>query len=343
MKRPTVTVFIGTTNRLSTLERTIKSYFRLTTPHELVIVDNGTDNLACLSLLTVLGRKGIVAGVYHLPHCEWMDEVAVNFVHAIDDWKAQGRGGEWFAVSEADVSFEATPPDALERYIQLANMTGRAVGPHLRVDEDIPVTYPLRSRVLACETWMQYRRDMVETWISTPGREQWANPVWWSDTQIDTTFHLFPRDRPFRRLHMDPIRVGRPYDALHLDWYLDVFNPVPENEIYMCGLGAIGSWGRSWLRDYWLWFQEHGAEKAWEMLLREPMNLGDLCNVSFIRSWCLQYGVGVPRDIEASKDWLRSAIPFPNDRYWDLKGDWMRFVYDNDLSALGWSEQEVAA
>jgi hypothetical protein len=333
-RSPLVSVFIGTTDRLSTLERTVASYAHLTTPHELILVDNGTEHPACRALLDRLERRRRVAKVYRFPPCNDMYRAAAHFTEAIADWHDQGRGGAWTAVSEADVCFDGTPADALAVYIALAEELGTAVGPHLRVDQAIPVGYPLRSRVLACETWMLYRNEM-----------EWSEEgVPFSRTQIDTTFHLFPRDRFFSRLHMDPVRVGPPYDAMHLDWYLDVFSPVPENAIYIGGERKVGSWGKQWLRDYWFWFQEHGPEPAWELLLREPMNLGDICNVSMIRSWALQYGVGVARDLDASRDWLRSAIPFPNPRYWDREADWLEFVYDGNMSALGWgAAEEVAA
>ena len=332
-RKPSVTVFIGVTNRLTTIKRTVASFAHLTTPHELVIVDNGTDHPDCLALLDRLEREKAVKRVYHFPPCDDMYRVARHFNAAMrEEYNAGGR--EWFAVSEADVCFDGTAPDALDVYIALAEEFGVAVGPHLRVDENIPTGYPLRSRVRACETWMLYRDEM-----------EWYEGVPFSRTQIDTTFHLFPRAPRFNRLHMNPIRVGPPYDAMHLDWYLDIFNPVPENEIYIGGTRKVGSWGKQWLRDYWFWFQEEGPERAWDLLLREPMNLRDLCNTSFLKSWCLQYGVGVERNLDASRDWLKSAIPYPNPRYWDREADWLKFVYEDDMTALGWSgaKEEVAA
>ena len=331
VKRPDLVVFIGTTNRLSTLVRTVDSYSGLSMPHELVIVDNGTDHPDCVALLARLEREKRVKKVYRFPGCDHMDEAARHFnaAMAADYERTAAR---WYAVSEADVCFDGTHPDALQVYIDLAKQLGCAVGPHLRVT-DIPTHYPLRSRVLACETWMLYRDDM-----------EWLDGVPFSRTQIDTTFHLFPSAPSFNRLRMDPVRVGPPYDAMHLDWYLNVFEPVPENAIYIGGTRKIGSWGKDWLRDYWFWSQEHGPGEAFELLSREPMNLGDLCNASFVRSWALQYGVGVQASREKSEDWLRSAIPYPNDRYWAKEADWLRFVYESDMSALGWGEtEEVAA
>lgn len=319
----TLTIFVGTYNRLETLERTVKSYAKLKTPHELVIVDNGTDDPECLALLEKLEKR--VKKIYSLPGCISMEEATDNFNIAIrDQYERGGKDKDWFAVSEADVCFDGTHPRALETYALLATVLGRPVGPHLRVDKNIPAHYPLRSRVLACETWMLYRDQM-----------QWYDDIPYSECQIDTTFHLFPRRRFFDRLHMDPVRVGPPYDAMHLDWYLNIFKPNRENDIYIPGARPMGSWGKQWLRDFWLWFQE-SPEIAFENLSLEPVDRTDLCNNSFMMSWCYQYGHGVEPNHEASSRWLSNAIPFPHDRYWPQGANWLKMVYLNDFSTLGW-------
>lgn len=316
-----ITIFIGTHNRLDTLERTVKSYKRFKTPHELVIVDNGTDHPDCVLLLNSLETK--VKKIYRLPGCLSMEEATDNFNIAIRD-QYEKSNSQWFAVTEADVCFDGTDPGALSAYINVAKHTGVAVGPHLRVT-DIPAHYPLRSRVLACESRLLYREDM-----------EWLEVIPYSKCQIDTTFHLFPRTREFRRLHLDPIRVGPPYDAMHLDWYLDIFNPSPENRVYIGGTRPIGSWGKAWIRDYWGWFQ-YDPEKALENLLQESLNPRDLCNNSFMLSWAYQYGHGCDVDLEKSFYWLRLAIPHTDNRYyWPYEENWLKFIYENDFSSLGW-------
>jgi glycosyltransferase involved in cell wall biosynthesis len=324
-----LTVFIGTFNRLTTLDRTVKSFERMGAGVKLVIVDNGSDHPDCIDFLHDLKRQRRVYKVCHLPRCDVMDELAENFNTAMTA-EFETTKSKWFAVSEADVCFDGTDPQAFEAYIALAKHTGRAAGPHLRVDKNIPACYPLRSRVLACETWMLYHGDML-----------WFDGIPYSQTQIDTTFHLFPTAPRFKRLHMDPLRVGPPYDAMHLDWYMDVFNPVPENAIYISGQWKVGSWGKDWIRNYWQWYQTEGPERAAELLRGEPMNLDDLCVVSFTHSWIYQYGIGVEADHDTSVDWLRSAIPGNRNLYWDKEADWMAMVYDNDFAALGWNERDA--
>lgn len=330
MTKPNLTVFLGVYNRLSTLERTVRSYKRLRTPHELIIVDNGTDHPECLALLAEIQRKKLAAKVYHLPGCMDMSEAQENFNHAIRMEFEHGSGAKWFAVSEADVCFDGSHPASLDAYISVAEHTGVAVGPHLRVDAGIPANYPLRSRVLACESRLLYRQDME--WLI----DERKNEIPYSKCQIDTTFHLFPRTRFFDRLHLDPIRVGPPFDAMHLDWYLDPFKPTRESEIYIPDERPVGSWGKAWLRDWWLWQRELGPERAFEMLLQEPLNPDDLCNVSFLVSWCYQYGHGVEVNESESLAWLRAAIPYPHEHYWPYFDRWVEMVYRNDFSSLGW-------
>lgn len=317
-----ITVFIGTTNRLSTLQRTVESYRHLTGEHELVLVDNGTDHPACVKLLDRLEKH--VKKIYRLPACDSMEEATDNFNVAIRD-QYDTDGGEWFAVSEADVSFDDADPESLNAYTTLAKLLKTAVGPHLRVDEGIPACYPLRSRVLACESRLLYRKEMA-----------WYEGIPFTKCQTDTTFHLFPRTRRFNRLHLDPVRVGPPYAAKHLDWYLDITNPVKENAIYISGPRQVGSWGKQWIRGFWFEYQKNGAEAAFQFLMDEPTDTTDLCNNSFMRSWCYQYGVGAWKDLELSEFWLQQAIPYPHDHYWPYEENWKAMIYENDFTSLGW-------
>lgn len=315
-------MFIGNFNRLSTLQRTVDSYSHLSTEHELVIVDNGSDHPECVALLEELEPR--VKKIYRLPACDSMDAAEANFESAIYSEYSKGDA-EWFAVSEADICFEGTRHDALDRYIDLALTTGCAVGPHTRVDVGIPACYPLRSRVLATESRLLYRSSMRWSWEGVP----------YSAWPIDTTFHLFPRREDFPRLKMNTLRAGPPFDAMHLDWYLDIRNPNRENEIYLPGTRPVGSWGKAWIQDYWKWFQVD-PEVAFERLLRERRNHADLDNNSFMLSWAYQYGHGVEADLGESLRWLLAAIPSWGDMWLEHRADWLAMIYEDDFSCLGW-------
>ncbi len=84
-------------------------------------------------------------------------------------------------------------------------------GPMLRIS-DVPKRYPLYNRVM--------NRMIEQFWYQRPafvrlsgGRQAAVLPAF-----IDTTFALYRAGTTFRR-HTRGIRVYRPYEARHLDWY----------------------------------------------------------------------------------------------------------------------------
>lgn len=321
-------VFLSTFNRTSTLLRTLKSMRLLNDPYELVIIDNGSDWPPAIDLLERLEEAPEVRRIFRLGQVATMNALTEHINIATQIEYQRAKKSDWFAVTDADVCFDGTHGAALAQYRKLAHKTGHAVGPHLRIDGTIPAGYPLRSRLLATETRLLYRDTM-----------EWYGAIPYSLHPIDTTFHMFPATPTFKRLGMNTLRVGPPYDAMHLDWHVDVFNPTPENEVYV-GRGGhgIGSWGRNWLAGYWNWFRE-SPEHAYRELLREPRNVNDdLCNASFVLAWADQYGVGVEADQERSRAYLRAAIPKRYDIFWKHEEDWVSMIYDNDFRSLGWNE-----
>lgn len=332
MRAPPLTVFVGTFNRTSTLERTIRSFQRFPDCYQLVIVDNGSDWEPAVRLLGELERHPLVAGVYQLGPIETMEQLTANFDVAISDVYRRRPRSPWFAVTDADVCFEGTTVRALQGYVRVARRTGYAVGPHTRVDASIPWHYPLRSRILATESATQYRRD-----------HEWCGRIPFSHWPIDTTFHVFRAESQHRRLRMHTVRCGPPFDAMHLDWYVDVFHPTDENRVYITDeRGTVGAWGRRWLRDYWRILQDDGAEAAWRHLEAKPRVPVDLCNASFMRSWALQYGVGVEKHLWESRRQLGLAIP-PQSVWAKHAADWTRMIFHGDFTVLGWTDDRTAA
>lgn len=319
-----ITVFIGTFNRLDTLERTVDSYQHLSTPYEIVIVDNGSDHPASLALLGELEKRPEVKKVYSLGLVTSMEELTDNYNIAITDQYPRSKSA-WFAVTDADISFEGSHPGSLAAYIRVAKKTRFAIGPHTRVDTGISKGYPLRSRILATESRLLYRASM-----------EWQGSVPFSYWPIDTTFHLFPREATHRRLKMNTARCGPPFDAMHLDWYIDFFNPTDENWIYVLDdRGAVGSWGRKWLRDIWILWFEHGPEAMYEALRAVPRDSYDLCNTSFLLSWCSQYGYGTSQDKFKSIMELYNAVP-DHSVWFELLKNSVEMIYEDDFSCLGW-------
>lgn len=315
-------IFLATFNRLDTLERSIASYRQLSTPYELVIIDSGSDYPKSIELLERIEQLPEVRKVYTLGKIDSMAALTLNFDVALRDAYSSASEGDWFAVTDVDICFDGSHPDSLETYVRLAKAIDNTVGPHLRVDGGISHGYPLRSRVLSLESRLVYKRAM-----------QQHDGIFYSPLPIDTTFQLFPATSEFRRLLMNTVRVGPPYDAMHLDWYTDAFAPSEENEVY---IPSGWSWGGSWILDFWRRFQED-RRAAFEFMHTVPRPDDVVSNAAFIISWCYQEGAGVEKDIDESKRWLRAAIPPWYEKECLLvEDDWLDFIYDDSFGALGW-------
>lgn len=339
----TVTIFVSTFNRTDTLIRTLQSYLRFTTPYEVVIVDNGSTWDAARDLLDRLEESGgnyQVTAVKRYPLCGDLTAVARN-IHRAVRWRYRAKHRTaWYAVTDADICFEGSSPDTLAAYIEFFKRTDDAPGPHTRVHDGIPKGYPLRSRVLATESRPTYRSRQNE--LNVGSKMPIVRWSWWS---IDTTFHLFPRTDGFAWRLMDTARLGPPYDALHLDWYMDIFNPSPEADVYVGN--QISSWGASWMSGFWREFRDGGHAFSLALDEGERQNrlidsdtgllYEDLNNGFFLASWCAQYGVGgAPKDIAMSKRLLQAAIP-QGTPYREHVEDWYAMIYDSDFTCLGWT------
>jgi hypothetical protein len=124
---------------------------------------------------------------------------------------------------------------------------------------------------------------------------------------------------------------------MHLDWYSNIFNPTEENSIYIVRQPGIGSWGRTWMADFWINFQDD-REQAFQTLLAAPTNENnDLCINSFIVSWGYQMGLGGEDKHMESVQWLHKAIPLNATHYWVHEPDWKEMIYNNNFSSLGWT------
>jgi hypothetical protein len=139
-----------------------------------------------------------------------------------------GRRPTPYVVTDCDVDLACASPHSIAIYFTLLRAIPQAacVGPMLRI-EDIPQSYPLFARVMNLhigQFWHRYPRtaqigDVQVAYILAP---------------IDTTFAVHQSGQPFRRLK-NGIRVSRPFDARHLDWYPDEQTTGPYH-----GRSAVG-------------------------------------------------------------------------------------------------------
>lgn len=321
----TLPIFLSTFNRLE-LDRIIESYKRFPTLHEVIVIDNGSTDIVCAEEAIRLGDH-----FYAMPNVHYqtgdapMDRVESNIDTAIR--KHLPRGNQTIAVGEADVSFENTDPDALAALLEILDLhPDHWVGPHLSVG-GIPHGYPLRSRVLTFEARLLFEDTM-----------QWHNGIPYSSWAIDSHFMVYHGPPGFKRNPPRAFRVGPPYDALHLDWYVDIFNPTPAQLVFLDG-DEGGSWGHAWLTGFWSLFKQdpelavddlEGSEEG------HMCEIDDVCNNCFMLSWAYQYGIGCEPDRAVSEMFLNRAIPPKYDWFHHNKEPYIRMIYEDDMRVLGW-------
>lgn len=326
-----LTIFVATFNRIDTLERCLFYLECQSHPKRIVIVDNGSWDTTAVSLLKQLEKQYTV---YWLPRIEdvppepgddaahggdAMQAVQRNVNEAVrHEWENEPRP-RWYAMTDADVWLDG-PPESLDIYMQLAEESGRAVGPHLKLSAHL--NYPLRGAAIIQHARILFRERMF----------------WWSDIPhsidpIDTTFHLFTASGWFNRLGMETFRVGPPWTATHSDWLIDFQNPTEENYAYILGCGEAASWGGRWIKgmfEAWL----RSPEEAFALLESEHKKHDDYFYPGFMLSWALEFGQGCEIDLVRSRRVLRRAFPhwspcLAYEQHWEA-------LLAGDESCLGW-------
>jgi len=236
-----IVIFLITYNRLSILDRTIKSYQHLNTNIDIVIIDNGTDDEECLSYLESIDNKK-----YVYPKINGMDDIIKNVNSSIEQYYNYNQDynqPKYYAVSDCDISFESSDKDTLNIYMKLCDELNLNIGPNLSI-VDLPDNYPLRFKVMIDYF---YRNHKTFPRRKIYNCNNYNNISYFVDS-IDTTFTLFnyEKNKTYNRL-TDCANVYYPYDAKHLDWYIDVLNIPKDYYAYWKKKTNIGSWGGGWI------------------------------------------------------------------------------------------------
>jgi glycosyltransferase involved in cell wall biosynthesis len=329
-----LTVFVGTFNRLATLERCLAALERQEGSKRIVIVDNGSTHEAAINYLDELED---LYRVYWMPRDEDMpaepgdDEahggramqaVRRNYSAAFRrEWDA-GRATRWFAVCDCDTAPDGFD-DSLARYVQLAEHLDCAVGPHLSLS--VHRNYPLRSFALILNARVLFRERML-----------WHDDMPYSHDEIDSTFHLFPAAPLFDWPGRKAVRVGPPWWTTHTDWLIDVCEPTEENLAYILGSGEASRWAGTWIREMFAAYLR-SPEEAFEIAETETRRYDEdeYCRPGFILSWMLQFGHGCGIDFDRSREVLWDSVPKWSP-CWEYEQHWHALVYEDDQSCLGW-------
>lgn len=221
-----IPVFLISFNRGAMLEWVISGYRRLDCRTNIIIHDNGSTDPETLTILKKLESCGVVVA--------WCNKIhsAGQLSNVNETIKAYFRSHPPtnYVVSDCDVDISVAKPEVLSLYTELLCKFPeiRCVGPMLRI-RDVPPTYPLYNRMM--------NRHIEQFWGKRP---QWAETsfgrIAYLNAAIDTTFALHRAGEPFYRLKKG-IRVYEPYEAKHLDWYVE-----KENDYTLTSDSTISHW-----------------------------------------------------------------------------------------------------
>jgi hypothetical protein len=207
-----VPIFVITCDRTTVFKRSMLSYVDvLAHPVDIVVFDNNSTYGPMVDLLGQLERAGVrvIRSGRTLRDATELDVITESITRYMEGSKA-----EHYVVTDPDIELEETSGDILEVFAHLLEMNPhiQAVGPMLRRD-DLPAHYPLRDRV---------RSQQAEVYAGqAPYTIVWNDaPLQVQPGLIDTAFAMYRRGFVFHRYNVS-LQTYDPYQARHLDWYLD--------------------------------------------------------------------------------------------------------------------------
>jgi glycosyltransferase involved in cell wall biosynthesis len=209
-KRDTFPIFIISYNRPEFLKRTLRSYSKLKSVGDVIVHDNGSDDLKTLELLSALEQNGVI-----VHRCKKIfSQKDLNSVNiTIEDYFNRLGWVQKYVVTDCDIDLTIADKDALIIYSRVLDKfpLAKCVGPMLRIS-DIPQTYPLYKEVMSRHIKQFWHRH--PEWLELDGIRIASQEAF-----IDTTFALYRAGDKFERLGRGR-RIYYPYEARHLDWYL---------------------------------------------------------------------------------------------------------------------------
>ena len=245
MKKPNIIpIFIISFNRLTVLKETIKSYYDyIKTPFEIIIWDTGTTFLKTLDYLNELGRSGI--RIYKEEKLQYtLKHHLYNKLNpVIKDYFLKSKNkSPFYIVTDPDIAFyKKTPGDVLDFYAFILNNFPKIlkVGPMMKTD-DIPDHYPLKQRVIDTYLKRQYNKEMTEI--------EFKNKIYKACSATLTPFGMYRRNTLFEKKILS-FRCDSPYDAKHLDWYIDIKN-MPTDQIFYLNCVPCAKNMAHWSNEY---------------------------------------------------------------------------------------------
>jgi hypothetical protein len=194
------------------LRRCIQGMSRMDTELQFIIHDNGSNDASTIETINQLEASGITVYRYDTINRPADLNRANESVQKF--FSSQRLQPSKYAVTDCDIDMSIARADSIDIYAKLLDLHDDigCAGPMLRI-HNIPKTYPLYNRVM--------NRHIHQFWSKKP---TWmridSERIATQECLIDTTFALHRAGEDFRRLKR-ALRVYEPFEALHLDWYVD--------------------------------------------------------------------------------------------------------------------------
>lgn len=214
----TIPLFVFSKDRLDCLKKSLASYRHIGTPISIIIHDTGTTYEPTLEYLHSLDREGIYVRWHSHPD----PHVPFQAMTETVKWYCDQYHPPFYVVTDPDIELDRPRPDLLNAYSHLLeSIATTCVGPWLRTD-DFPDHYPFKQYMRDCENSVLRGGDGSLPYGSETIRFKYA--------PIDTTFAMYRGSFTWHRLNSG-LRVYAPFQARHLDWYLDPSH-LPEDQLY---------------------------------------------------------------------------------------------------------------
>lgn len=240
MSQNTIPIIVIVRDRLIMLKQCIRSLMKQNIPISIILVDNASTYPPLQKFLsTAIKRFPKIKYIWKYRRNAMYD----NLQHAQQRLLRlpEFRNSSVYGITDHDVVL--VNPRAVQTYKQLLDkMNTRidGIGPQLRIN-NIPTYYPLRKLVLKKHHKFWTRNGILNH--TNPHCRYRVAP-------IDTTFALYRRSYIKVKGATDNcLRVYKPYDALHLDWYLNPTKLNEEQKYYTEHSGSVSHWGGTWFRN----------------------------------------------------------------------------------------------
>lgn len=215
----TIPIFIITYNRLEPLLIAFNALLTLKGDYKIIFCDNHSTYTPLITWLKEREKEN------YLVYWNKTSELYVEIQNTVTKWY-NTNDSPHFVIMDPDVEIQC-PEDTLDLLTHLLDTHKKKnrVGLLMRWD-DIPDSYPLKSRVCAKQKRLYGTKK--------PENIKWKEQdIKFVMSDIDTTFTMFRKGYTnFKNVH-NAIVTLEPYHAKHLDWYIDI-NNMTEEQIAYC-------------------------------------------------------------------------------------------------------------